>query len=291
MTGFGAGSVTFSTVRISIELRTVNNRFADLRMRLPTGLGTRERGIRKRVMARVRRGRVDLSLHVGREGEADDGPTLNRALLESVLAAGETLRSEFGLSGDLTPASVLALPGMMRSGAPEMPWSDEECEALDRALEGALDSLDADRKREGALLGEELLGRVDAMSELTSGIREIASGITELVRDRLVKRIGALSEDVEIDPARIAQEAVLLADRADVTEEIVRLEGHLVQARELLAGESDAAIGKRLEFLVQEILRETNTIGSKSALIELTRSAMSLKAEVEKVREQVQNLE
>lgn len=291
MTGFGTGSATFSTLRITVELRTVNNRFADLRMRLPAGLGSREREIRKAVMARVRRGRVDLSLLVGRDGEADDGPTMNRTLLHSVLAAGETLRTEFGLSGELTPANVLAIPGIMRSDAPDMPWDEEECAALDRALAIALDSLDGDRQREGARLCEELIRRVDAMSELTATIREIASGIPELVRDRLVKRIRALADDVEIDPARVAQEAVLLADRADVTEEIVRLEGHLEQARALLAGKSDAAVGKRIEFLVQEILRETNTIGSKSALIELTRSSMSVKAEVEKVREQVQNLE
>jgi len=278
-------------LRITVELRSLNNRFADLRMRLPSGLGSREREIRKKVMARVRRGRVDLSLNVGRDGERADGPGLNRALLEAVLAAGETLRGEFGLSGDLSPADLLAIPSMMRADAPDMAWTDEECEALDVALDSALDSLDGDRCREGALLREDLLARIAAMSTLTASIREHASGLAEVVRDRLVKRVKALSEDVEIDETRVAQEAVLLADRADVTEEIVRLEGHLEQARDLLGPKVDAPVGKRLEFLVQEILRETNTIGSKSASIELTRTAMAVKAEVEKVREQVQNLE
>jgi uncharacterized protein (TIGR00255 family) len=291
MTGFGSGSASLDELRVTVELRTLNNRFADLRMRLPSGLGDRERGIRKKVLARVRRGRIDLSLSVGREGEGRDAPALNRPLLEAVIAAGHTLRDDYAVGGELTAAKLLAIPGMVRADSPDVEWGDEQAGALERALDAALEALDQDRLREGAVLQAELSERIGAMEHLASEIRTLAAGISGKVRERLVERLRALAEDLELDEGRVAQEAVILADRADVTEEIVRLEGHLEQAASLLRSEDGEPVGKRLEFLVQEILRETNTIGSKSASIELTRTAMAVKAEVEKVREQVQNLE
>ena len=163
---------------------------------------------------------------------------------------------------------------------------------LSQALDQALDALDGDRCREGTVLQRELVGRIDTMTRLLQKIRQRAAAVPSALRDRLEQRLAVLRRDgAELDPARVAQEAVFLADRSDVTEEIVRLEGHLEQARSLLAEPDDQPVGKRLEFLLQEINRETNTINSKPADLELTREALTLKAEAEKVREQIQNLE
>jgi uncharacterized protein (TIGR00255 family) len=162
---------------------------------------------------------------------------------------------------------------------------------LERALDEALQALDRERLREGGSLVADLLQRVDLMLDLTARVRERAEEVPALARDKLVKRVEALAEGVEIDPTRLAQEAAFLADRGDVTEELVRLQGHLDQMRAWLASPDGDPVGKRLDFLAQEVQRETNTISSKSADLELSRLALALKAEIERVREQVQNLE
>ncbi len=291
MTGFGAGSASRGGVRISVELRALNNRFADVRMRLPSELASAEREIRKKVLGRVRRGRVDLSLSLTRDGEVDDGPTLNRPLLDAVIAAGETLRATHGTSGEIDTSRLLSMPGMIRNEQTDLAWDEDDRAALDAALSAALDALDQDRVREGESLAIELRTRVGNLKKLAARIRAESATSAATARDRLIERLNTLAGEVELDPSRVAQEAVVLADRCDVTEEIVRLDGHLEQADKLLDGKKDQPLGKRLEFLVQELLREGNTVGSKSATLELSRLAMEVKVEVEKVREQVQNLE
>jgi uncharacterized protein (TIGR00255 family) len=180
---------------------------------------------------------------------------------------------------------------MFRSGAVELDWDDEQREALHESLARALAALDTERQREGRHLQQELSQRLAAMATLTDEIRRRAVSQPGRVRDRLVERLRALAPEVIVDPARLAQEAALQADRCDVTEELVRLEGHLEQARALVDRPDGEAVGKRLDFLVQEIHRETNTVNSKSADLEMSRKALALKAEVEKVREQIQNVE
>jgi len=173
----------------------------------------------------------------------------------------------------------------------DLVWTPEQKDQLIEALDTALGAFDADRLREGSALKDDILARVDAMLRHAGQARARAAEIPEVLRDKLVQRLDQLSEVAELDPARVAQEAAYLADRSDVTEEIVRLEGHLEQARSLLDRPDGEPLGKRLEFLLQEIHREANTVCSKAADLQLTQHALAVKLEVEKAREQVLNLE
>jgi uncharacterized protein (TIGR00255 family) len=291
MTGFGQSSAELAGVRLIIELRSVNHRYADIRFRLPSDLAAMEGDLRRRIKGRVSRGRVEVAVRVERLEGATSGPMFNGALLDEVLAAAHRLAGEHELSGQLDLATVLSMPGMFRQDTPEILWGEEEQKRLLGAFDGALDGLDADRRREGGNLQGALLKMLTAMKQSTGNIRRRAEEVPQIVRDKLLQRIEALAGQIDLDAARVAQEAAHLADKCDVTEEIVRLEGHLAQADTILAGAEDKPVGKRLDFLVQEIIRETNTICSKSSDLELTRSALDLRAGVEKVREQVQNLE
>jgi uncharacterized protein (TIGR00255 family) len=291
MTGFGQSSAELAAARLVIELRSVNHRYADIRFRMPSELAVMEGEMRRRIMSRVRRGRIELNLRIERLDPAAGGPLFNEQLFEQLKAAAEKLVTDHGLPGDLDLQTALSMPGMFRQDAPEITWDDPEKKALFDALDGALDALEEERLREGGALQGELLKMLAAMTTTTVKVRERAAEMPPLVRDRLLQRLEALAGEVELDEARIAQEAAHLADKCDVTEEIVRLEGHLAQAEAILQASERKAVGKRLDFLVQEIIRETNTICSKSSDLDLTRSALELRAGTEKIREQVQNLE
>ncbi len=291
MTGYGQGQQDAGDLRVTVELKTVNNRFADVRFRLPAELAGWEARVRRTVLSRVRRGRVELSVRFERGNAAAGAPALNRELLEAVLAGAQQLRDEHGLKGELDLARIVAIPGLFRAEAPILGGDKEQLEVLDRCLALGLDALDADRLREGQVLATELLDRLRTMQGLTRTMTERAATVPATVRDRLIARLDNLGVELQLDPARVAQEAALLADRCDVTEELVRLEGHLQQAIALVDEPDGQPVGKRLDFLLQEIHRETNTVNSKSSDLELTRVALAMKAEAEKVREQVQNLE
>lgn len=291
MTGYGQASADLETARLSVELRTVNHRYADLRLRLPQELAASEREVRRKVLSRVQRGRVELNVNVEPLGGGPSRPQLNHALLNEVLEAVTTLRDRFRIKGAADLGTLLTVPAMFRTGPVELAWDETAQAAFDRALGEALELLDRDRCREGEHLRGELRERLASMLALAKTLRERASAVPRLLRDRLLERLQALGPGVELDPARVAQEAVLLADRADVTEELVRLDGHLSQAGALIEQTDGQPVGKRLDFLLQEIQRETNTINSKSSDLDLSRTALALKAEIEKFREQVQNLE
>jgi uncharacterized protein (TIGR00255 family) len=290
MTGFGLGSAELPGGRVTVELRSLNHRYADLRLRLPPDLAPSESAIRRKVLERVRRGRVEVAVSV--ESESDEPrPRLNRPLLEEAIEACETLRRDYDVDPGPLGAGLLAIPGMFRSGPPPEGWDERRERALDAALDAALEALDEERRREGRHLGAELLARITTMGDLVRGVAARAAALPQALRDRLLERLRGLAPDVQLDPARVAQEAAIQADRCDVTEEVVRLAGHLAQVRELLVRPDGEPVGKRIDFLVQEIHRETNTINSKSGDLEMSRAALALKAELEKVREQVQNLE
>lgn len=291
MTGFGQGSTELQGLRLTVEMRSVNNRFSDLRFRMPSALSAWEAELRRRILAKVRRGRVEIAVGVEHPDGLEARPTLNRKLLDEVVASTRVLSDECGIHGELDLATVIGLQGMLKMEAPEVTWGDDERDALFAAFDQALGALDADRQREGEALKQEMLRRLSAMTTLTGETRERAAAVPDQLKERLLQRLEKLGGELEIDPARLAQEATYLADRADVTEEIVRLEGHLKQARALLESPDGKPLGKRMDFLLQEIHREINTICSKSTDLELTRGALALKAETEKIREQIQNVE
>jgi len=291
MTGYGQASAELGEARVSVELRTLNHRYADLRLRLPAELASSEREIRRKVLAGIKRGRVEMTVNVEPLEGGTSTPRLNQAFVSEVIAASAKLRDEFQIEGKPDLEALLGVPGMFRAGPIELEWNDAQREALDQAITAALDALDKERRREGEHLQQELSRLLAGMAAIAAEIRAHAATQPAAVRERLVERLNTLASGVELDPARVAQEAVILADRCDVTEELVRLEGHVEQARSLLDRPDGEPVGKRLDFLLQEIQRETNTVNSKSADLDLSRKALALKAEVEKAREQVQNLE
>jgi len=291
MTGYGQASAELGEARVSVELRSLNHRYADLRLRLPAALASSERAIRRKVLAGIKRGRIEMTVNVESLKGGPATPQLNQAFVGEVLAASETLRDKFQIEGKPDLDALLGVPGMFKTGPIELEWNDDQREALDHAITAALDALDRERRREGQHLQQELSRLLTGMSAIAAEIRTHAATQPAAVRERLVERLKTLASGVELDAGRVAQEAVILADRCDVTEELVRLEGHLKQALSLLDQPDGEPVGKRLDFLLQEIQRETNTVNSKSADLDLGRKALALKAEVEKVREQVQNLE
>jgi uncharacterized protein (TIGR00255 family) len=247
--------------------------------------------MRRRILRTVRRGRVEVNVRIETADETHAGPTLNHTLLAEVLRSAELLSRDHGVSGEPDVIGVLSIPGMFRVETGEIDWNDERLATVFGALDEAIERFDTDRLREGELLGVDLATRIEAMLEEASRATALAPSVPERLREKLLQRLSSLEGKVELDPVRIAQEAAFLADRADVTEELVRLQGHLGQTRRLLENTDAKPLGKRLEFLFQEIHREANTVCSKSAELELTRHALTIKLEVEKAREQAQNLE
>jgi len=290
MTGYGQAVRESSEVRITVEVRSVNNRFADMKLRLPDALASLEPELRRAVLAKVKRGRVEIDLRI-EAARGSRAVSLNRHVVGDVLAAGQALREEFGVLGDADMATLLRVPGVLEIASPAEALDDAGKAQVLAAVGDALEALDRARSKEGAMLTADLLERFGRMESVVGEVRARAAAVPELLEKKLVERVAQLTTGIAIDPGRLAQEAAFLADRADVTEEIVRLIGHLEQARGFLARPDGEPVGKRLDFLLQEIHRETNTIASKSPDLEMSRGALTLKAEAEKIREQIQNLE
>jgi uncharacterized protein (TIGR00255 family) len=276
---------------VTVELRSLNNRFADLKLRLPQELAGDESALRRLLMARIRRGRVELSLTLERVSELDGTIALNRSAVQALVAEARAAQSEFGIGGELDIRTVLSIPEVFRRPKSPDELDSASQSAVHAAVESALASLDAERRREGDALVAEIVPRLTHMLAVVDAVKTRAAGQPVTLRDRLLERVEALAPGITLDPGRLAQEAAFLADRSDVTEELVRLSGHLVQARQLLAQPDGEPVGKRLDFLLQEIHREINTVNSKSPDLEISRHALELKSEAEKVREQIQNLE
>jgi uncharacterized protein (TIGR00255 family) len=292
MTGFGSASFRVAESGFDVEVRSVNHRHLDARVRLPRTLVHLEPDFRARIQARFARGKIDCSVAT----PAGEAPAPHVSVdLESArryLSAAQELAREEGVSGQLSVADLLALPGVAGFVEPEIP-ADALSEAALSALDRALDSLEAMRLREGEAIGRDLLQRVARVAELTEEIEARSGQVQDRARERLRKRARQLeSETGLLDEARLHQEVVLAADRLDVSEEIVRLRSHVEQFRSVVeAGEAGSPVGRRLEFLLQELGREANTIGSKGADAPVAHRVVELKAELERLREQVLNVE
>ncbi len=295
MTGFGRGVAEHGRARATVDVRTVNHRFLDLKLRgaLAPAL---EDAISSRVRGALERGAVTVSVHLARSGGAAPTRIDQAAARAAHQQLGELARTLGVAEPDL--ALVLAQPGVVVAAVEDEPRDDSDTPAVLAALDAALVQLAGMRDGEGQALARELLARLDELGALRITLQKLAADVPERVQRRLQQRLERLLSDETIDkgdaagrldPSRLAQEVALLAERADVTEELVRLASHLEQARALVTG--SGASGRRLDFLVQEIGRELNTIGSKSAATEISSSIVEAKAVLEKVREQVQNVE
>ncbi len=295
MTGFGRATFQVGEASCEVEARSVNHRYLDARVRVPKLMAALETAIRERVAGRFSRGKVDLT--VTWPAGAGPAPRLEvdldaaRAYARAATQLAESAESP-GLTGNLDVATLLGLPGVARFVETETTSPELANEALS-AVGAALDALDAMRVAEGAALSRDLLGRLDRVSELTESLEGLSGSVAQLVRDRLRKRAEQLSQDTGLyDEARLHQELVIAADRMDVTEEIVRLRSHVDQFRAILASAgAGSPVGRRLDFLLQELGREANTIGSKGSDAPIAHTVVELKAEIERIREQVQNVE
>lgn len=289
MTGYGKGMVAGDDFSVSVDLKTVNNRFLDIHLRVGSELASIEPSIKKRITSRLSRGRVDVTVSI--ERAAQIAYELNRPLIAGYVSALKQLQQDFEISGELDINVLARIPGAIQ---PTRNGIDERMiTALEQALDHALDELEKMREQEGEALKQELRDRVRKIESLVPVIEASAAGLADAYRLRLQKRIGELlnrgGQVIEIDPVRLAQEVAYLADRSDVSEEMVRLRSHLSQFQEALDAPGEA--GKMLDFLLQELNREANTTLSKSTDLAIKEAGLSIKAEVEKLREQVQNVE
>ncbi len=289
MTGFGAGRAQAGGESVAVELRSVNGKFCDVRAHLPRDLATLEPVVARIVKSRVARGVVDVGVRREVPGSVRGAaPRVDLPLAAAYAKALREMRAELGLAGEVTLHDLVGLEGVV--GLSEVAADPgPAAEALERALSVALDALDDMRRREGEALARDLSARLVTVEKGAAAIRAAAPQSVEAYRERLATRVAELSRGVPVEPARLAQEVAFFAERIDVSEELTRLSSHLAQLRALIA--SDAPAGRRLEFLVQEVNREVNTIGSKSQNAGIAAQVVELKAELERVREQIANVE
>ncbi len=292
MTGFGSASFASDAGALELDVRSVNHRHLDVRVHMPRALASLEHDFRAHIQGRFARGKFDC--RVGTPEGAPPGARLevDVAAAREYLAAARELVREEQVSGELGVADLLALPGVARLVEPDYS-GDALHRAAFAALDAALDDLGAMRSAEGEVLARDLVARLDRVAELADALEERSGLVQEAARERLRKRARQLeSETGVMDEARLYQEIVIAADRLDITEEVVRLRSHVDQFRELLAaGAPGSPVGRRLEFLLQELGREANTIGSKSSDAPIAHAVVELKTEFERLREQVQNVE
>ncbi len=287
MTGFGAGHGSAGGEELDVEVRSVNHKYCEVKVRLPRELAALEADAARSVRERLARGGVDVT--VRRAGGAGGvAPYVDVALAEAYARAFAEVKARLGLAGAVSLADVVAAEGVIRIEERSLDL-DAARESLRPALAAALDALVAMRAREGEALARDIEGRLASIEGLVARAAVLVPQSVEHHRARLAERVEELSRGIALDPARLAQEVALLADRTDVTEEVTRLRSHLAQARALLAGAEPA--GRKLDFLVQEMNREVNTIGSKSQSAEIAALVIAAKAEIERLREQVQNVE
>jgi len=289
MTGFGAAAFETAGMRFNLEIRSVNHRHTDVRVRVPRRFAEIESRLAAQVQQAVGRGKVDVTVSAADGGEAPQALELNEPLAEQYHAMLEQLRRKFSIKEPLRLESFVALRDVVFWKEPEIgveAFASEASRALEEALADLLDM----RAREGEALARDLDERLSTIEAANAWIAERLAGLTERIRASLREKVKALLEGAEPDPWRMEQEILFHAERMDTSEELTRLGSHLVQFRELLSA-GEGAVGRKMDFLVQEMMRETNTINAKANDAELVHRVVEIKAELEKVREQIQNVE
>ncbi len=292
MTGFGRAAFEIEGMPIIVEIRTVNHRHLDATVRLPRVLSGLEPPVRKAAQGAFLRGKVDCSVQLGAESRPQGTVEIDRELARRYAAFAREWAKETGAADGLRAADLLALPGVARLVEVGLEEEAALLPLLD-AVAKAADAANAMRAAEGEAMDADLRARLGTVDGLASQVEAHADVVADAVRERLRKRADQLREETGIlDQARLHQEIVIAADRLDVTEEVVRLRSHVEQFRAALDGAGNGEpVGRRLDFLVQEMGREANTVGSKSADAAVSHLAVDLKTELERIREQVQNIE
>jgi uncharacterized protein (TIGR00255 family) len=287
MTGFGSGRGAFDREDVVVEVRSVNHKFCEIKVRLPRELSVLETDIGRTVKERLARGGIEVTVRRAGPG-GSMAPRVDAALAEAYARAYAEVAARLGMHGQVTLSDIVSAEGVIRLDDREADL-DAARAATERALAQALEALVAMRAREGEALRRDLDARLAAVEGLVARVETLAPAAVEHHRARLAERVQELTSGIPLDPSRLAQEIALLAERTDVAEEVTRLRSHVAQARQLLGSGEPA--GRKLDFLVQEMHREGNTIGSKSQNAEISGIVVTIKAEIERMREQVQNVE
>ena len=288
MTGYGRAVETVNGREFTVELRSVNNRYLDCSVKLPRSLSFAEEAVKQAVKATISRGKVDVFISIRSEGAADVKVTLNAAMVEGYLAAMKQMVTDYGVQDDISVSVISRMPEVFTVEKPEV---DEEQLLADlmSVVCTALANYDAMRAAEGKALEADLRSRGNTILELVAQV-EAGNGQTVIdYRTRLENKLREVLANTAIDESRILTEAAIFADKVAVDEETVRLRSHLEQMNQMLT--TGGAIGRKLDFLLQEMNREANTTGSKCSDVRLARIVVDIKAELEKIREQTQNIE
>ena len=288
MTGYGRAVETVNGREFTVEIRSVNNRYLDCTVKLPRSFSFAEEAVKAAVKAAVSRGKVDVYISVRSETEADVQVTLNKPVVEGYLAAMRQMVSDYGVTDDI---SVSTLSRMSDVFVVDKPKADEDQLKADllSVVEKALLAYDAMRVTEGLALENDLRSRANTILELVAQVEELNPKTVSDYRKRLEEKMREVLENKSIDESRILTEAAIFADKVAVDEETVRLRSHLEQMDAMLSG--SGGIGRKLDFLLQEMNREANTTGSKCSDVKVARIVVDIKAELEKIREQTQNIE
>ena len=288
MTGYGRAEETVNGCTITVELRSVNNRYLDCNVRIPRLYLFAEEAIKSRVQSTISRGKVDVFVTLDNAGAEKVQVSVNKPVADGYYAALTQLAREYGLSNDISVSLLSRFPEVLLAEKAEEDveqMAKDICSVLDKALA----DFDQMRTREGGRLRDDILSRAATIENKVSLVEERSPQTVSEYRARLEARMNEVLSNTQIDPARILTEAAIFADKVAVDEETVRLRSHIGQLREMLS--KGGATGRKLDFLIQEFNREANTIGSKCSDIEIARHVVDVKAEIEKIREQVQNIE
>lgn len=288
MTGYGKGQAEVDGLCLTVEIKTVNHRYGDVTVKSPRFLFAFENDIKKRVGEVLKRGKIDLFISQEAVSERGLAPALNRPLAAAYVKVFEEMREVFGLGGELSLALLATQKDVVTLREGDL---DETAlrQCLERALGTALDAVVKMRRAEGEATLADMAERLRLLEEMLTAVEARAPQVPGEWLAKLEARLAKFKNDLDLEPQRLGQELAIYADRCDISEELTRFKSHLVQFRTLF--NQDEAVGRQMDFLVQELNREVNTMGSKSNDAELTRKVVAMKAELEKIREQVQNIE
>jgi uncharacterized protein (TIGR00255 family) len=288
MTGYGRGVFTTQDYSVTIDLKSINHRYLELYFKIPKSYAFLEDKLRREISGRISRGKVEISINIEKLSLTEARVELNQSLLTSYLKAIQELKNNYAIEGEADLKTIISLPEVFKTTQPE---EDQEklVEIAGQALDMAIKSLIATRKTEGEGLRLDIQAKLASLEESRIALLELAPNVVTTYQEKLTKRIQELIGGVEIDPNRLACEVAIFADKSDISEESVRIESHLKQFLQILG--LTEPIGRKLDFLIQELNREINTVGSKASDINIAQLVINFKAELEKIREQIQNIE
>jgi uncharacterized protein (TIGR00255 family) len=288
MTGYGRGSHTTALYKVTIDVKSVNHRYLDIYFKIAKNFGFLEERLRRIITGRISRGKLDVILNIEKMITPEARVELNRPLLAAYLAAIREMQTTYQLQGVIDIQAVIALPEVLSACQPEED-QDQLTAAAGQALEQALAALIQMRQAEGEQLVSNLQQKLAILRQYYLDLTQAAPLVVTGYREKLAKRIQELAGELVLDPRRLEVEVAIFADRSDISEELTRLESHLCQFAKTL--NLDGPVGRKLDFLIQELNREINTIGSKANDLQITQLVINFKTELEKLREQIQNLE